>query len=134
MNKKILITAAVTGFLAVILGAFAAHGLKEKLNPESLDSFQTGSRYMMYHALLMLWLGSSSALSKSRKRKVFVLVLTGLVLFSGSIFLLTTAPIWGTDLKSIGFITPIGGTLLIISWLLLGYYFIRSGSAEMPPN
>ncbi|GGG39016.1 DUF423 domain-containing protein [Bizionia arctica] len=125
MNKKILIAASILGVLSVILGAFAAHGLKESISEQALGTFETGVKYQMYHALLLLFVGSSTYVSLSSKKAIFYLVLVGLICFSGSIYGLATNELTSFNFKSIGFITPIGGLLLIISWIILLINFLR---------
>ena len=125
MNRKILVTAALFGILAVILGAFAAHGLENLVTTEELDSFQTGVRYQMYHALLLLFIGTTNHLNKKSKRLVYYFVVFGLILFSGSIYGLSTNSLTGINFLRIAFITPIGGFLLIVSWLILLINFVK---------
>ena len=125
MNKKILITAAVFGLLSVVLGAFGAHGLKSLISVESLQSFETGVRYQMYHALLLLFIGNSSIVSAKNKTLIFYLILLGILLFSGSIYGLATNDLSGFDFRSIAFITPVGGLLLIASWIILLINFVK---------
>ena len=120
MNKIILFTACFLGMLSVILGAYAAHGLEKIINTESVETFKTGVQYQMYHALFLLLLGVIDKVSIKTKKLVFVLVIFGLLFFSGSIYGLSTNELSSFDFKSIGFITPIGGLLLISSWLILG--------------
>ncbi|MGY8916095.1 MAG: DUF423 domain-containing protein, partial [Flavobacteriales bacterium] len=79
-----------------------------------------------YHAFLLLLVGSARPLSSKSLKTVFYLVLSGTILFSGSIYLLTTKAITGIDITSIAFITPIGGALLISAWAVILYYFIKS--------
>jgi len=125
MNKKILVTAAFLGILGIILGAFAAHGLKALITVEAQQTFETGVRYQMYHAILLLFVGSTSLISLKAKRIIYYLVIIGLIFFSGSIYGLATNTLSGFDFKNIGFITPIGGMLLIISWLILLINFLK---------
>jgi len=126
MNKKIIITAGFFGLLSVVLGAFGAHGLKSIISIESLQSFETGVRYQMYHALLLLIVGSNSNLTAKIKNTIFYLILIGIVLFSGSIYGLATNELTSFDFKSMAFITPVGGLLLILSWLVLLLGFIKT--------
>lgn len=125
MNKTILVTAAILGILSIILGAFAAHGLKKVISPEAINTFETGVKYQMYHAIFLLFVGSSTYILDSYKKTIFYLVLIGLVFFSGSIYALATNALTSFDFKKIGFITPIGGLLLIISWLVLLINFMK---------
>ncbi|QDO93510.1 DUF423 domain-containing protein [Formosa sediminum] len=119
MDKKIVITGGVLGCLSVGIGAFAAHGLKPLLTVESLQTFETGVRYQMYHALFLVFVGSTNMLSKAKKTVVFYLVLLGVILFSGSIYGLATNTLSAFNFKSIGFVTPIGGVLMILGWLVM---------------
>ncbi len=119
MKKKILATALILGIISIILGAFGAHALKKVLTPESLISFETGVRYQMYHALFLLFVGMTDFISDKKKNIIFILTLLGMVFFSGSIYLLTTKNVTSIDISSIAFITPIGGMLLIIAWVVL---------------
>ncbi len=122
MNKAIVGTGAILGVLAVLLGALGAHALKEKLGEPALDSFQTGVTYLMYHALFLLVLGGMKQLGDTDKKPVFLLVLAGVFCFSFSIFALTTGPLAGLDFSPIGWVTPIGGILLIAGW---GWFIYR---------
>ena len=119
MSKKLIVAGTLFGFLAVILGAFGAHALKEVLDANSLESFQTGVRYQMYHALLMIAVGGTQIWSESTKKYVFYLLIFGLILFSGSIYGLATYEITSINFKPIGFVTPMGGLFLILAWLIL---------------
>ena len=120
MEKKILLAACTLGFLAIIFGAFGAHALKKILTIEQLNSFETGVKYQMYHALFLLFIGATQIITLKEKTIVFYLTLTGVLFFSGSIYVLTTNGLTGIKSKLIGPITPIGGLLLILSW---GYLF-----------
>jgi uncharacterized membrane protein YgdD (TMEM256/DUF423 family) len=128
MQRKIISTAAMLGFLAVILGAFGAHLLKKSLNAAQLEAFGTGVRYQMYHALLLLFVSFAPGIGGKTRKWIYGLVLAGVILFSGSIYLLSTMPISGVDFKPIGFATPVGGLLLMVAWLLLFIDFARRKS------
>lgn len=125
MNKKILVTAALLGVTGIILGAFAAHGLKALVSIEAQQSFETGVRYQMYHAILLLFVGSTSLIQEKAKRIIYYLVVIGLLFFSGSIYALATNVLTSFNFKSIAFITPIGGLFLILAWLLLAIGFLK---------
>jgi len=119
MNRQILIIATIMGLLSVVLGAFGAHGLKEQVAPEMFQSFETGVKYQMYHALVLLFLGITTVFSDKAKRTIFWPMLIGVVMFSGSIYLLSTSEITGINFKPFALVTPLGGTVLIVSWCLL---------------
>ena len=128
MNKTILITASLLGFTAIILGAFAAHGLKQLISVESVQIFETGVKYQMYHALFLLFVGSTSYVSDKSKKIIYYFTVIGLLFFSGSIYGLATNLLTNFDFKNIAFITPIGGLCLIISWILLFVNFLKIGN------
>lgn len=125
MNKKLLITGAVFGVLAIVLGAFAAHGLEKLIDADSIDSFETGVRYQIYHAFLLLILGSSNFVNRKIKSSIFYLVLVGIIFFSGSIYGLATNSLTTFDFKTIAMITPLGGLLLIMAWIVMLIGIIR---------
>lgn len=125
MNKLILVTASILGMVAILLGAFASHGLKELISTESIQTFETGVRYQMYHAIVLLFIGTTSVFSMKTKQLLYYLVVIGILFFSGSIYGLATNELSGFDFKSIGFITPIGGLLLIISWGIMLIKFLK---------
>jgi uncharacterized membrane protein YgdD (TMEM256/DUF423 family) len=119
MKKRMVATAAILGMIAIILGAFGAHALKKVLSIEQLATFETGVRYQMYHALFLLFISLIDELSDKTKQIIYYLVVSGVVLFSGSIYLLATNNLTTFNFKTIGFVTPIGGLLLIIAWSVL---------------
>jgi len=125
MDRKIIALGAVLGATGIILGAFGAHSLKELLEPASLAVFETGVKYQMYHALFLLFVGLMPMVSQKTKKVIFALVLTGVLFFSGSIYLLACDSLFSFNFKNIGFITPIGGLLLIISWVILFLQIMR---------
>lgn len=117
MDRLFFITGSISAFLAVALGAFGAHGLKDRLTPEMLNIFEVGVRYHLYHALALMavawassrWPGGSIAAAGW-------LFLVGTVIFSGSLYLLAF-----TGLRWLGAITPIGGGAFLLGWLLLAW-------------
>ena len=122
MDKKLIATGAIFGMIAIILGAFGAHALKKMLSMEELSTFETGVRYQMYHALFLIFIGIINELSQKAKKIIYNLVVFGVLLFSGSIYLLATNSLTSFDFKVIGFITPIGGLLLILAWGVLLFH------------
>jgi uncharacterized membrane protein YgdD (TMEM256/DUF423 family) len=119
MDKKILSTGTIFGMTAIILGAFGAHALKKVLTIEQLSTFETGVRYQMYHALFLIFITLLPNLSPKTKKTIYYLVFSGVFLFSGSIYLLATNTLTAFDFRAIGFLTPIGGFLLILAWTVL---------------
>lgn len=124
MNKKLISTGALFGMIAIILGAFGAHALKQVLSADQLITFETGVRYQMYHALFLIFIGLLPDLTEKTKKIIYYLIISGVIFFSGSIYLLATNSMTSFDFKVIGFITPVGGLLLILAWgtLLLNYF------------
>lgn len=125
MERKISSVAVIMGMTAIILGAFGAHALKKQLTVEELVTFETGVKYQMYHALFLLFLGLTSMVTEKSKKMIFQLVIFGVIFFSGSIYLLATKTITGIDFKPLGIITPIGGTLLILGWIVLLWNILK---------
>ena len=125
MDKKIIATGAVLGMIAIVLGAFGAHALKKVLTIEELSTFETGVKYQMYHALFLLFIGLATKIPKKAKKTIYLLVVFGVIFFSGSIYLLATNSLILFDFKVIGFITPIGGLLLIMAWGILFFNLLR---------
>lgn len=124
MKKCFLISAGVLILLAVIFGAFGAHALKAVLDPEKLQSFETGVRYQMYSGLALLLLGFNA--EQLQLKAFYWLNLTGIILFSGSIYLLALQKPLGISLQFLGPITPIGGFLIICSWLVFIFKMLRA--------
>ncbi len=118
MNKKTAISGAVLIVIAIILGAFGAHALKEKLDVNQLSSFETGVRYQMYQGFALLILGLNAAKVKFELKWITGLLLAGTLLFSCSIYGLSLQPIIEVKLSFLGPITPLGGLLLIIAWVI----------------
>ena len=106
---------------AVILGAFGAHALKEVLSESQLSSFQTGVRYQFFHALAILILSLNMNYFTDRLSSIIKIMSAGIILFSFSIYLLNIQDLIGFSMSYLGPITPIGGLLLITSWI--GLFF-----------
>ena len=126
-GRRWLVLGAFSGFAAVALGAFAAHGLRARLAPELLAAFETGVRYQMYHALALLAVG---ALAGGRRQPLLAasgaLFALGTLLFSGSLYLLALGgPRWA------GAVTPLGGIAFLGGWLALAVAALRR---PQPPS
>jgi uncharacterized membrane protein YgdD (TMEM256/DUF423 family) len=121
MHKPFLITACILAALAVILGAFGAHGLKQIVPPETVTTFETGVRYHFYHAFALLATGMLYEKAGKRWIKFAGLsFIAGIILFSGSLYLLTILKATDTvGLSRIGIITPFGGLFFIAGWIAL---------------
>lgn len=126
MNRTILLIGVVMGILAIILGAFGAHGLEKLVDTEAVATFETGVRYQIYHALFLLFLGGWNGMEAKTKKTVFALVLSGVILFSFSIYLLALNSLTPFNFKVIGFVTPIGGVLMILGWAVLGFKILKA--------
>jgi len=120
--KKYLVITAFLGILTIILGAFGAHSLKNILSQEMLNSYETAVRYQMYHVLFLLFINTTKVLTNKSKNLISLIILIGILFFSGSIYAIT---IGGINAKYIWFITPLGGLLLIIGWTILFLNLIK---------
>ncbi len=116
--------AAAFGMLAIIFGAFGAHKLKTILSPELLASFETGVKYQMYHAIVLLILGFNLKFESTLESWIAYCFIAGVFLFSFSIYGLCLSSAKGKKIKILGPITPLGGLLLTIGWGLLLYKFL----------
>jgi uncharacterized membrane protein YgdD (TMEM256/DUF423 family) len=125
MDRKILATAAFLGMTGIILGAFGAHGLKKIVEPESVAIFETGVRYHIYHAFFLLFVGTTAFVTEKAKKTIFILTVIGTLFFSGSIYLLALNSKLPFDFRPFGWITPIGGFLLIVGWGVLFLNIIK---------
>jgi uncharacterized membrane protein YgdD (TMEM256/DUF423 family) len=123
MTKNNLGIASLLGLITIIFGAFGAHALKDKLEPESMQSFETGVRYMMYHVLALLFINGSSLLTDRSKKQISFIFFAGILLFSGSIFVISLDII---SAKKIWFLTPLGGLFLIFGWFITAIGFFKS--------
>lgn len=119
-SKTFIVTGALFGVIGVLLGAMASHALKSVLPENLMMSFNTGVRYQMYHAITLLALAPSLPfLSKKLIAWIYSLFTLGVLLFSGSIYLLSMRLVFNLDVNWLGPITPIGGILLITAWFLV---------------
>jgi uncharacterized membrane protein YgdD (TMEM256/DUF423 family) len=113
MSRAVTVCGALGAFLAVAAGAFGAHGLRSQLEPAMLAVWATAADYQMYHSLALLALGLArpAALAPRWQRVAIVCFAAGIVLFSGSLFLLALSGI-----RALGMITPLGGMLFLLGW------------------
>jgi uncharacterized membrane protein YgdD (TMEM256/DUF423 family) len=125
MSKLIIILAGMNGFLAVSIGAFAAHMLRDRLSPELLNTFQTGVQYHMYHTLALFGIGllMLNFPASSLLRISAYLMMTGIFLFSGSLYLLSI-----TGIRWLGAITPLGGLCFLAAWALIVWFAAKQQS------
>lgn len=128
MNKTYLITAGVLGALSVILGAFGAHALKSRMAPEALDIFETAVKYQFYHVFALLAVAIISQFIPGSlltwSGRCFI---AGIILFSGSLYLLSYFKMNGnTQMNWLGAITPFGGLCFIAGWLLLAIAAVKN--------
>jgi len=120
MERRIVLTASVFGLLAVILGAFGAHGLKSVVSSSAIEVWSKGVEYQFYHALALLFL-SRMTTAKPRLIQLSYLFFTlGVICFSGSLYLLSTREVTNISFAGIlGPVTPIGGLFFILGWVML---------------
>ncbi len=123
MGQKIMLLASLIGALAVMLGAFGAHGLRELISAKELSIYETGNKYHFYHTFAIFVSGLLSSLQNNRKfsyRAAWCFI-AGILFFSGSLYLLATSSTLGiAHLKPVlGPMTPIGGLFFIVGWIFL---------------
>lgn len=124
-DKKIVASAAILAAVAIALGAFGAHGLRDLVSAKALSSFETGVRYQMYHSLALLVIGFAMSIPANTRKWVSRFFIFGIILFSGSIYLLSLKEVVTFSVAFLGPITPIGGLLLIVGWLRLLYGILK---------
>jgi uncharacterized membrane protein YgdD (TMEM256/DUF423 family) len=121
MNFWLLI-AAIDGFLAVAAGAFGAHALQGRLDPHALQTFETGARYQMYHALALgLAAFAMRGAAAPAPQAAAIFFLAGIVLFSGSLYLLAL-----TGMRAFAIVTPFGGLAFLVGWAALAWAATRA--------
>jgi len=128
MDRPLFAAGALSAAIGVGAGAFAAHGLKDRLTPEMLAVFETGARYQLFHALgLMIAAWAVARYGTDAAAWGGWLLLAGTVLFSGSLYLLAV-----TGVRWLGIVTPFGGVAFIVGWVLLALAALRGGGASAP--
>jgi uncharacterized membrane protein YgdD (TMEM256/DUF423 family) len=124
MDRTFAALGAVSGFLAVAAGAFGAHALRARLSADSVQVFETGARYQMYHALALLFVAwAATRWPTSPVRAAGWLFVGGTVLFTGSLYALSLT---GGGARWLGAVTPLGGLLFLAGWLALAAGILRS--------
>lgn len=126
MNRQIIITASVFGITAVLFGAFGAHALKAVLSPADLEAWKTAVSYQFYHTFALLFLSNFSKYRSRSIRFSYWAFSSGIVLFSGSIYLLALRSVTGINFSFLGPVTPIGGLLFILGWLFLLFAALKN--------
>lgn len=125
MSKISISLLFVSGFIAVALGAFAAHALSAVLDQQAITSFKTGVYYQMIHTIVLLIVGMTSWFNSTQKRWLKYLFTLGMVFFSGSIYLYYLLPLLGISLKWLVFITPLGGLFFLVGWAVAAFYSLK---------
>ncbi len=123
MYKQAIVAGAICAMLAVVLGAFGAHALKDKLSANMLQVFETGVRYQFYHSFALLAVGILYQVYGGKSLELSTMFfIIGIVLFSGSLYAISLMSINGGSIGKAGILTPIGGIFFILGWvqLLLG--------------
>ena len=121
MFKNLIITCFL-GLITIVLGAFGAHALKDVLTLQEISSFETGVRYQMYHVIVLLFVNIYDGFSSKQKNTISYLFFVGILLFSGSIYIIQLTSI---SVKSIWFVTPLGGLFLISGWISMIIIFFK---------
>lgn len=118
MTKRFLITVGLMGALAVILGAFGTHILRDNIPQQDLDLFNVANEYLMFHALALLGLAFMNRyVSRSYLNIIYYLFVIGVILFSGTIFISSLKELSGFSIGSLNKLTPLGGLLLVSGWI-----------------
>jgi uncharacterized membrane protein YgdD (TMEM256/DUF423 family) len=118
--KSTLSIASISGLLCVVLGAFGAHALKPLLTPQLLTTFETGVRYQFYHTLAIILIVVLYRFNKSKKLVLAsYFFFAGILLFSGSLYLLALSSICQNSWHWLGPITPLGGLCFMMGWIYL---------------
>jgi len=125
MIQFTLLFSSILGALAVVLGAFGAHALKKILSEAELKSFETGVKYQMYHALVLLIIGFNFNLETISEKYMVYCFTAGILLFSFSIYGLVISSAKNKKIKFLGPVTPLGGLFLIVGWALLFYSILN---------
>ncbi|WP_407402444.1 DUF423 domain-containing protein [Chryseobacterium sp.] len=126
MKTFTLVFGAAYGMLSIIFGAFGAHALKKILSVEQLTNFETGVRYQMYSAFFLLIVGYILKFDNTSDKWISIFMILGTILFSFSIYFLSLQQYLGANLKFLGPITPLGGLMMIVSWAMLIFYFVKN--------
>jgi len=127
MNRRIILTASFFGAVAVILGAFGAHSLKNILSVDALAIWTKGIEYQFYHTFALLFLSTFARFRTKLVDLSYFCFTLGIVFFSGSLYLLATREITQLQwVNVVGPITPLGGLLLVAGWVLLFFAALRN--------
>lgn len=124
MKETVLAFGALYGGLAVIFGAFGAHALKKRMSEDLLKSFETGVKYQMYHALALLLIPQLLTFETTLEKSIAWCFITGVLLFSFSIYGLCLTAMNNNKWRFLGPVTPLGGLLLVTGWLMLFFSFV----------
>ena len=129
MKEKIILTASVFGGLAVIAGAFGAHALQQALSPKNIETWKTAVQYQFYHTFALLFLATIARYKTSLIKHAYWLFSFGIILFSGSLYLLACRDLLGwKSAEVIGPVTPAGGLLFIAGWITLAFAAFKKNS------
>ncbi len=120
MTKRFLVTIGLMGTLSMILGAIGAHILRGNIPDDHLEMFNTANQFLMYHTLALLALSFMSRfINRSYLNAIYYLFIVGIILFSGTFFLLSLREVIGFDISGLSKLAPIGGILLISGWIVI---------------
>ena len=129
--SKLIGIAGIVGAIGVMMGAFGAHALKAKISPEYMEVLKTGVLYLFIHvvAMVLTSLAGFKSQASGLLRFAGIIFLTGIVLFSGSLFLISTKEVTGIGIGPLGFLTPLGGLCFIAGWVSLAIWGLKSRGA-----
>jgi uncharacterized membrane protein YgdD (TMEM256/DUF423 family) len=127
MNRRIILTASFFGAVAVILGAFGAHGLKDLISADALSIWAKGVEYQFYHTFALLFLSTFARFRTKLVDIAYFCFTIGIILFSGSLYLLATREVLQVGFVNfIGPVTPLGGLLLVAGWMFLFFAALKN--------
>jgi uncharacterized membrane protein YgdD (TMEM256/DUF423 family) len=126
MEKRFVVIGSLLFALAIILGAFGAHALKDLIPEKSLNSFEVGVRYQMFQAISILFLGINAKSFSFNLNKILLSMTIGILIFSFSIYFLTLGSLINRSFDFLGPLTPIGGVILITTWILFVFKLIKN--------
>ena len=132
--SKLIGIAGIVGAIGVMMGAFGAHSLKAKISPEYMEVLKTGVLYLFIHVVAMMGTGILGFRSPASGMLRFagIIFLTGIALFSGSLFLISTKEVTGVGIGALGFLTPLGGLCFIAGWISLAIWGFRNRGGGQP--
>ncbi len=130
MNKTFFLTGVVFAGLSVILGAFGSHMIKEQISNDANEIYKIANTYQMFHSFFFFILAGVKTIRLQDLTRVYLLMLFGILFFSGSLYFMALRELHAIDISPVGLVTPIGGILMILAWALLGLYAFKQWDSD----